>query len=85
MTQLICVFFYTNSQADAHFTKMQHHVTGVKVHNLNKSFISTWTYVFHPDADITINCLVDVLKEVSKVIMFSLSQQLIAGYEIYRS
>lgn len=54
-------------QADAHLTKIQHHITGVKVHSSDRNFIFTWTDLFHPNSNITMNCLVHVLDEVCKV------------------
>ena len=55
-----------------HLTKIQHHVTGVKVHSSNRTNIFTWTDLFHSDSNITMNCLVHVLEEICKVITYTI-------------
>ncbi|XP_060595320.1 uncharacterized protein LOC132749532 [Ruditapes philippinarum] len=57
--------FAVYSKVDAQLNKMQHHVTGVKVHSIEKTFILTWTDMFHPDCNVTLNTLVYVLHAVS--------------------
>ncbi|WAR16733.1 hypothetical protein MAR_031327 [Mya arenaria] len=59
--------FSVYSKADAHLHKMQQHVTGIKVHNTNQTYLMTWTDTLHPDANVTINALVHVLHDISKV------------------
>ena len=54
-------------QTDAHLTKIQHHITGVKDHGSDKNYIFTWTDLFHPNANITMNCLEHVLDNICKV------------------
>ncbi|WAR29289.1 hypothetical protein MAR_002857 [Mya arenaria] len=58
--------FSVYSKADAHLHKMQQHVTGIKVHNTNQTYLMTWTDTLHPDANVTINALVHVLHDISK-------------------
>ncbi|KAH3771003.1 hypothetical protein DPMN_172303, partial [Dreissena polymorpha] len=43
--------------SDAHLYRLQHHITGVKVHNTNQTYLFTWTDAFRPDANITLNAL----------------------------
>ena len=66
---LTCLKYFI-LQADAHLTKIQHHITGVKVHSIDRNYIFTWTDLFHPNANITMNCLVHVLDEVCKVFIY---------------
>ncbi|XP_052063984.1 uncharacterized protein LOC127704130 [Mytilus californianus] len=46
--------------------KMHHHVTGVLCHGLNKAYTFTWTDQFSSDCNITLNCLMSVLGDVTK-------------------
>ena len=66
IVSLACLKYFI-LQADAHLTKIQQHITGVKVHSSDRNFIFTWTDLFHPNLNITMNCLVHVLDEVCKV------------------
>ena len=54
-------------QTDVHLAKVHHHVTGVKCHGERMTQVYTWTDVFHPDSNVTMNCLVNVLDIVCKV------------------
>lgn len=54
-------------QGDANLTRVHHHVTGVLAHGQKKAYAFTWTDKFHPDTNITINCLLHVLEDVAEV------------------
>jgi hypothetical protein len=70
-------------KVDAQLNKMQHHVTGVKVHSIEKTFILTWTDMFHPDCNVTLNTLVYVLHAVSLVSLL-LFEYLTAASKVIR-
>nr|XP_022290369.1 uncharacterized protein LOC111102007 [Crassostrea virginica] len=53
-------------QGDANLTRVHHHVTGVLAHGQKKAYAFTWTDKFHPDTNITINCLLHVLEDVAE-------------------
>ncbi|KAJ8304009.1 hypothetical protein KUTeg_017592 [Tegillarca granosa] len=45
---------------------LHHHVTGVLNHGFGKSYVFTWTDKFPCDANVTINCLLNVFDDVAK-------------------
>ncbi|XP_062581427.1 uncharacterized protein LOC134243211 [Saccostrea cucullata] len=57
--------FPTYHKGDATLTRVHHHVTGVLEHGQKKPYLFTWTDKFPCDANITINCLLKVLEDVS--------------------
>lgn len=52
-------------KGDATLTRIHHHVTGVLEHGQRKPYLFTWTDKFACDTNITINCLLKVLEDVS--------------------
>ncbi|XP_055998549.1 uncharacterized protein LOC125678464 [Ostrea edulis] len=58
--------FPTYHKGDANLTRLHHHVTGVLAHGQKKSYIFTWTDKFGMDCNITINCLLEVLNDISE-------------------
>ncbi|WAR23818.1 hypothetical protein MAR_037487, partial [Mya arenaria] len=54
------------SKVDAHLARLQHHVTGVRVHHLERLYLITWTDILHPDSNVMLNSLVYVLNDISQ-------------------
>ncbi|XP_062597809.1 uncharacterized protein LOC134259225 isoform X2 [Saccostrea cucullata] len=57
--------FPTYHKGDATLTRIHHHVTGVLAHGQKAASVFTWTDKFACDSNITINCLLKVLEDVS--------------------
>jgi len=58
--------FCTHSKSHAHLHMLQHHITGLKVHNLNKTYLLTWTDALRPVAKVTLKAVVHILSDISK-------------------
>ncbi|CAG2253456.1 unnamed protein product [Mytilus edulis] len=60
--------FHNVTKADCKLSKMHHHLTGVLCNSgVLHPYAFTWTDQFAPDADVTINCFMRVLDDISKV------------------
>ncbi|XP_062596921.1 uncharacterized protein LOC134258393 isoform X2 [Saccostrea cucullata] len=59
--------FPENFKSETGLTHIHHHVTGVLNHGINKSYVYTWTDQFSSDCNITLNCLMLVLKDTAMI------------------
>ncbi|XP_076106142.1 uncharacterized protein LOC143074678 [Mytilus galloprovincialis] len=59
--------FSLNSKTDSAYAGVHHHVTGALCHGFGLDFGFTWTDRFHPDSNVTLNCLLKVLHHVKEI------------------